>query len=192
MRLILASASPRRRELLSVLVQDFDCLAADIDETPFSGEGPEDYVLRMAIEKARAVTAHESAVIGSDTIVVSSDKILQKPVSIDDARGMLRALSGQTHNVMTAVAIMVDGNLETRLSNTRVTFTELEHSLIEAYLATDEPWDKAGAYAIQGLAGAFVRRLEGSYSAVVGLPLSETKELLDVAGVQTRLSIWDD
>jgi septum formation protein len=175
-----------------VLVRDFDCLAADIDETPFSGEVPEDYVLRMAIEKARAVTGHERAVIGSDTIVVLSDKILQKPVSIDDARGMLRALSGQTHNVMTAVAIMVDGNLETRLSNTRVIFTKLEDSLIEAYLTTDEPWDKAGAYAIQGLAGAFVRRLEGSYSAVVGLPLSETKELLDVAGVRTRLSIFDD
>jgi septum formation protein len=146
----------------------------------------------MAIEKARAVTGHERAVIGSDTIVVLADKILQKPVSIDDARGMLRALSGQTHNVMTAVAIMIVGNLETRLSSARVTFTELEDSVIEAYLATTEPWDKAGAYAIQGLAGAFVRRLEGSYSAVVGLPLSETKELLDVAGVQTRLSIVDD
>lgn len=188
MRVTLASASPRRRELLSFLVEDFDCLSADIDETPVRGEAPEDYVLRMAVEKAAAVKILEGAVIGSDTVVVLSGNILQKPVSADDARGMLSSLSGQTHHVMTAVAIMINRALRTKVSTTKVTFSVLPKSLIEAYLTTNEPWDKAGAYGIQGLAGSFVRSIEGSYSSVVGLPLYETRELLEAAGINTRLS----
>lgn len=188
MRVTLASASPRRRELLSLLLEDFDCLSADIDESPVRGEAPEDYVLRMAVEKAAAVKIVEGAVIGSDTVVVFSGNILQKPVSADDAWGMLSSLSGQTHLVMTAVAIMINRDLRTTVSTTKVTFSVLPKSLIEAYLTTNEPWDKAGAYGIQGLAGSFVRSIEGSYSSVVGLPLYETRELLEAVGINTRLS----
>lgn len=188
MGVMLASASPRRRELLSLLLENFDCCSSDIDETPRSGEAPEDYVVRMAVEKATAVGLSQVAIIGSDTVVVLAGNILQKPRSVDDARGMLSALSGQTHDVMTAVAIMVNGDLRTTVSRTKVTFAVLEESIIEAYLASDEPWDKAGAYGIQGLAGSFVRSIEGSYSAVVGLPLFETRELLEAAGIRTRVS----
>ena len=188
MRVILASASPRRRELLSLLLEEFDCCSADIDETPISDELPEDYVLRMAVEKASAVKNERGVIIGSDTVVVLSGNILQKPASVEDARGMLSALSGQTHQVMTAVAIMIDAELMTIISTTEVTFSTLAMPLIEAYLATDEPWDKAGAYGIQGIAGSFVRRIDGSYSSVVGLPLCETRELLEGAGIRTRMA----
>lgn len=188
MRVILASASPRRRELLSLLLEEFDCCSADIDETPIADELPEDYVLRMAVEKASAVKNERGVIIGSDTVVVLSGNILQKPASVEDARGMLSALSGQTHQVMTAVAIMIDAELMTIISTTDVTFSTLEMPLIEAYLATDEPWDKAGAYGIQGIAGSFVRRISGSYSSVVGLPLCETRELLEGAGIRTRMA----
>lgn len=188
MKVTLASASPRRRELLSLLLESFDCFSADIDETPISGELPGDYVLRMAVEKASAVKDDEVAVIGSDTVVVLSGNILQKPVSFEDARGMLSALSGQTHQVMTAVAIRVDGEFMTTVTTTEVTFAQLEESVIGAYLATDEPWDKAGAYGIQGLAGSFVRSIKGSYSSVVGLPLCETRELLEGVGILTRVT----
>lgn len=188
MKVTLASASPRRRELLSLLLESFDCFSADIDETPISDELPGDYVLRMAVEKASAVKDDEVAVIGSDTVVVLSGNILQKPVSFEDARGMLSALSGQTHQVMTAVAIRVDGEFMTTVTTTEVRFAQLDKSVIGAYLATDEPWDKAGAYGIQGLAGSFVRSINGSYSSVVGLPLCETRELLESAGVLTRVT----
>ena len=188
MRVILASESPRRRDLLSLLLEEFDCCSADIDETPISDELPEDYVLRMAVEKASAVKNERGVIIGSDTVVVLSGNILQKPASVEDARGMLSALSGQTHQVMTAVAIMIDAELMTIISTTEVTFSTLEMPLIEAYLATDEPWDKAGAYGIQGIAGSFVRRIDGSYSSVVGLPLCETRELLEGAGIRTRMA----
>ena len=188
MRVTLASASPRRRELLSLLLEEFACFSADIYETPKLGEMPADYVLRMAVEKASALTNRQGAVIGSDTVVVLSGNISQKPVSVEDARGMLAALSGQTHQVMTAVAIMINGELITTGCTTEVTFAPLEERLIEAYLATDEPWDKAGAYGIQGLAGSFVRSIDGSYSSVVGLPLCETRELLEGVGIRTKMA----
>ena len=145
-------------------------------------------MLRMAVEKASAFRNERGVIIGSDTVVVLSGNILQKPASIEDARGMLSALSGQTHQVMTAVAIMIDAELMTTVSITEVTFATLEMPLIEAYLATDEPWDKAGGYGIQGIAGSFVRRINGSYSSVVGLPLCETRELLEGAGIRTRMA----
>ena len=116
MRVILASASPRRRELLSLLLEEFDCCPADVDETPIADELPEDYVLRMAVEKASAVKNERGVIIGSDTVVVLSGNILQKPASVEDARGMLSALSGQTHQVMTAVAIMIDAVSYTHLT----------------------------------------------------------------------------
>lgn len=188
MKVTLASKSPRRRELLALLLKEFECLATNIDETPFTGEKAEDYVLRMAVEKAVAAKVVDGAVIGSDTVVVLSGNILQKPASVEDAKGMLSALSGQTHQVMTAVAIMIDGRLQTALSKTKVMFARLDESMIEAYLTTDEPWDKAGAYGIQGQAGSFVRSIQGSYSSVVGLPLCETRELLQAEGIETLVS----
>ena len=188
MTVTLASASPRRKELLSMLVSEFESVATNIDETPFDGELPEKYVVRMALEKADAAKACDSVVIASDTIVVLSGRILQKPNSIADARGMLRELSGRTHEVMTAVVVVSDGKLHKTLTVTRVTFADLLESHIHTYLETDEPWDKAGAYGIQGLAGTFVRKVEGSYSAVVGLPLCETRELLEKVGMRTRMS----
>ena len=187
MRLILASASPRRRELLRMLVPAFDCEAADIDEAIVPDELPADYVCRMSAEKAARVWAPGTVVLGADTTVVCHGRVMHKPNSFADAEGMLRSLSGLTHEVMTSVTVMSDVAATTELISTRVEFAELSSELIAQYLSTDEPWDKAGAYGIQGLAGTFVQRLEGSYSGVVGLPLTETRTLLEDAGIATRL-----
>ena len=187
MRLVLASASPRRRELLRLLVPAFECEAADIDEAILLGELPADYVCRMSAEKAARVWAPDSVVLGADTIVVCHGRVMHKPDSIADAQGMLRSLSGLTHEVMTSVTLISDLAVKTELITTRVEFAELSPELIAQYLSTDEPWDKAGAYGIQGLAGSFVKRLEGSHSGVVGLPLSETRTLLEAAGITTSL-----
>jgi septum formation protein len=184
---ILASASPRRRALLGVLLPDFSCQAADIDEAPRWNEAPSDYVCRMAEEKAAKVWIPGSVVLGADTTVVYQNRILHKPSSFADAEGMLRSLSGLTHDVMTSVTLMSDALVKTELVVTQVEFAELSPELIAEYLATQEPWDKAGAYGIQGLAGSFVKRLDGSYTGVVGLPLAETRVMLESAGVETRL-----
>ena len=187
MRLILASASPRRRRLLSMLVPSFECKAADIDEAILPDELPADYVCRMSAEKASRVWAPGSVVLGADTTVVCHGRVMHKPDSFADAEGMLRSLSGLTHDVMTSVTLMSDVAVTTELINTHVEFVELSSELIAQYLSTDEPWDKAGAYGIQGIAASFVKRLEGSYSGVVGLPLSETRTLLETAGIATSL-----
>jgi len=187
MRLILASASPRRRELLRMLVPAFECEAADIDETMLQDELPVDYACRMSSEKAARVWAPGNVVLGADTTVVCHGRALHKPNSFADAQGMLRSLSGLTHEVMTSVTLMSDVVVTTELITTRVEFAELSSELIAQYLLTDEPWDKAGAYGIQGLAGSFVKRIEGSYSGVVGLPLAETRALLEAAGIATSL-----
>ncbi|WP_028775044.1 Maf family protein [Shewanella waksmanii] len=187
MSLVLASASPRRRELLqqlSFLNQDFSftSLAADIDETIQPGEGAAAFVARLAQEKALAgyeLTAQESAVvIGSDTIVVLAEEVLGKPKDSEDAKRMLASLSGNQHQVMTAVAVTDGKQTQHVVVTTLVTFSQLSSADIAAYVATKEPMDKAGAYGIQGLGGSFVARIEGSYSAVVGLPLVETRQLL--------------
>ncbi|KZX59537.1 hypothetical protein A3709_14725 [Halioglobus sp. HI00S01] len=197
MRLLLASASPRRRELLAQLGVQFDLEPADIDETVNVGEKPADYVLRMAREKAAAVagrhTGEALAVLAADTSVVIEDDVLGKPVDHFDGLAMLARLSGRWHSAMTAVCLCCeDGQSEEILVETRVRFGQLTRAQCEAYLATDEPWDKAGGYGIQGLAGAFVSSIEGSYSNVVGLPLHETWQLLAAAGVTTRLERTED
>lgn len=191
-KVILASASPRRRELLTSLGVEFDCLPADIDETPGMGEVPEAYVARMAREKARAVALRSVAtawVLGSDTTVVLAGKILGKPHSESDAVSMLAQLSGQTHSVYTAVALVDAGSdaLLERTVKTQVTFAALDEAACRAYVASGEPMDKAGAYGIQGLGGALVTRIEGSYSNVVGLPLYETWQLLQRIGIASAL-----
>ena len=190
-RLILASASPRRRELLTQLGVSYVCDPADIDETPLGGEIPGDYVERMAREKAAAVAGrysmHEHAVLAADTTVVLDDEILGKPRDHFHGLAMLARLSGRCHSVLTAVCLQHGAGSSCELVETKVQFVSLARETCEAYLATDEPWDKAGGYGIQGLGGAFVRSLAGSYSNVVGLPLCETWQLLVSNGITTTL-----
>jgi septum formation protein len=196
-QLILASASPRRTELLQQIGVQFTVQPASIDETVLPGERPLDYVCRMAAEKARAGFAQASKsagrsasesgqlpfiVLGADTAVVVDSVILGKPAHSGDAGRMLRLLSGRTHTVLSAVAATDGDRLEQRHTATDVVFRSLTDDEIAAYCATGEPADKAGAYAIQGLGALFVRELHGSYSGVVGLPLLETAELLAAFG----------
>ena len=194
--LVLASASPRRRELLDQLGVRYTCVPADIDESFNPAENPRAYVERMAIEKAVAVAARypdaDTAVIAADTIVLVDDAdVLGKPVDRFDGLAMLARLSGRRHTVITAVCLHLQGKVSCELVETQVNFIPLTRELCEAYLATDEPWDKAGAYGIQGMAGAFVQSIEGSYSNVVGLPLCETWQLLRANGVATGLAPAD-
>jgi septum formation protein len=182
--IILASASPRRAELLQQIGLNFSVRPADIDETPAPDETPEQYVERLAREKALAVagSSPERLVLGSDTSVVLDGTILGKPTDPADARATLARLSGATHQVMTAVALATEGQCASVLVITEVCFRQLSTAEIEAYVASGEPMDKAGSYGIQGLGGIFVNELRGSYSAVVGLPLQETAALLAGAG----------
>lgn len=185
-RLILASASPRRRELLSLFELDFDVEPAHIDESPAANEAPEAHVRRLAREKALAIHARFPGcfVLGSDTAVVIAGECLGKPADDDEARAMLRRLSGREHQVLSAVALVgPDGASRERLRATRVELAQLPPAWIERYVASGEPHDKAGAYGIQGSAGIWVRSITGSYSAVVGLPLFVTGELLREAGL---------
>lgn len=188
-RLILASASPRRADLLRQLGVSFEQRGANIDETQYSGEPAEDYVVRLAQEKSAALHsgADELAVLAADTCVVLDEQLLGKPRDHFDGLAMLARLSGREHRVLTAVCLRWGSHVAETLSDTRVQFANLDREQCEAYLATDEPWDKAGAYGIQGIAGAFVETLTGSYSGVVGLPLAETWALLQRFGVGTLL-----
>ncbi|ELY5829118.1 nucleoside triphosphate pyrophosphatase [Cronobacter turicensis] len=179
--LYLASGSPRRQELLGMLGVTFERLVPGVEEQRAPQEAPQDYVTRLARDKARAgvaLAARDLPVLGADTIVVLNGDVLEKPRDAAHAAEMLRRLSGQTHEVMTAVALADKQRVRERLVMTRVTFRALTAQDIAAYVESGEPMDKAGAYGIQGLGGCFVRRIEGSYHAVVGLPLVETWELL--------------
>jgi len=182
--IILASASPRRAELLQQIGLSFSVRPADINETPEPRETPEHYVERLAREKALLVaqSSPECLVLGSDTSVVLDRVILGKPSGAGEARATLARLSGATHQVMTAVALACGGVCHSRLVVTEVRFRALSANEIDAYVASGEPMDKAGSYGIQGLGGIFVNELRGSYSAVVGLPLQETAALLADAG----------
>lgn len=183
--LVLASASPRRSELLRQIGVHFVVQPVDICEEPVEGEAPTDYVARLAKEKAEAGYAMSAGkpVLGSDTAVVLGARILGKPQSEQDAIDMLMALSGRSHQVMTGVAIADCHGTRVRVVITVVHFKELTSELCRNYWASGEPQDKAGAYGIQGLGAVFVDRIEGSYSSVVGLPLAETAEMLERSGV---------
>ncbi|OHV12266.1 Maf family protein [Kushneria phosphatilytica] len=187
-QLILASASPRRRMLLETIGVSCQVMPMDIDETPELDEAPMAYVRRMACEKARAGLrkAPNGVVLGADTALSLEGVILGKPGGDDRARQMLEALSGRTHQVLSAVAVAGPAGLLSECVISEVTVAELDAACIDAYLATGEGQDKAGGYAIQGLAAAFIQRLSGSYSAVVGLPLCETAELL----IRQGIAIW--
>jgi septum formation protein len=186
-KLILASASPRRRELLSQLGAPFNVLPADIDERRHVSEAPRDYVIRLSRSKAQHVALqHPGAwVLGADTIVVIGDRILGKPVDAADAAAMLASLSGRAHEVVTGVALARHdhGYMASEVVGTRVYFRVLSEADIAAYLATPEPFDKAGSYAIQGRGGAFVQGYEGCYTNVVGLPVQRAAAMLRRAGV---------
>ncbi|TKI06877.1 Maf family protein [Martelella alba] len=177
----LASGSPRRTALLSLLGVSFDVLHAPVAEQRMPDEAAADYVQRLALEKARAgvaIAPEARPVLGADTIVVLDDEILEKPRDGADAARMLRLLSGRGHRVMTAIAVADKARQRVQRVDTEVVFRSLSNEDIDRYIASGEPMDKAGAYGIQGLGGAFVRSINGSYHAVVGLPLVETSELL--------------
>nr|WP_058910787.1 nucleoside triphosphate pyrophosphatase [Entomohabitans teleogrylli] len=179
--LYLASGSPRRQELLTQLGVEFERLITGVEERRLAQESASQYVLRLARDKARAGVAMapcDLPVLGADTIVILNGEVLEKPRDADHAAQMLRMLSGQTHQVMTAVAVADSQHLLDCLVETQVTFRVLSEADIADYIACGEPMDKAGAYGIQGIGGCFVRKINGSYYAVVGLPLVETWELL--------------
>lgn len=192
-RIYLASRSPRRRELLTQIGVQFDTIIfrnhpredREVDETPHRGEAPADYVVRVSRAKAElgwriaALRKLQSQpVLAADTTIDVDGKIIGKPLDAEDAKSILRRLSGRSHRVLTCVAVACEGRVETRQSISEVCFTVLDEALIGNYVATGEPMDKAGAYGIQGRAAQFIERLSGSYSGVMGLPLFETAVLL--------------
>jgi len=195
----LASRSPRRRELLAQIGVKFEMLLfregprqdAETREDPFPGEHPDDYVRRVTRLKVDAAWERvvmrkglrRMPVLAADTTVSLANEMLAKPADAVDAARMLRLLAGTRHRVLTAVAVALEGRVEMRVSESHVTFCPLDETRIDAYVASGEPFDKAGGYGIQGRAGAFVSRLEGSYTGVMGLPIFETAELLRDFGV---------
>ena len=184
-KLILASGSPRRAEILAAVGWEFEKEAADVDETEFPGEKPDDYVLRLAKIKAETVAAnHENAfVLGADTIVVIDNQIIGKPKDFNDARRMLRMLSGNWHEVLTGIALVKvsEGIFETKfnLQKTRVKFAEINAAEIEFLVERGKPLDKAGAYAVQAQAALFIEEIRGDYWNVVGLPVNLVYESLN-------------
>ncbi|MCZ4322006.1 Maf family protein [Pseudomonas anguilliseptica] len=194
--LYLASGSPRRRELLTQIAVPFLTQIAPVDENALPDESPIAYVERLARAKAQAGLAAlsdtaDAVVLGADTAVVLDGRILGKPVDRDDALATLNALSGRSHQVLTAVALVSRERLESRVVTSQVTFRALTQVEVEAYWASGEPQDKAGCYGIQGLAAVFVSQLQGSYSAVVGLPLCETAALLAEFAIPCWQSLSD-
>ena len=185
MSLILASASPRRAELLRNAAIPFTVEAAHVAEQPATHEKPLDYAQRLARDKARAVFARHSqnVVLGADTVVVVDQHLLEKPADNADAARMLRLLSGRTHQVITGVCLLVQDFEQTEAEVTQVIFSPLSEDEIATYVASGEPMDKAGAYAIQGIASRWVERIEGCYFNVVGLPVPRVYRMLRAAEV---------
>jgi septum formation protein len=183
-RVILASQSPRRRDLLALVGIEHEVRPAHIDETPWPGELATVHSERLAREKASRIAAQEpgALVIGADTVVVAGEQLLGKPGDDADARGMLRLLSGRTHMVYTAVAIACDRLLDSEVEGVAVTMRDLSDADIDAYVATGEPADKAGAYGIQGFGSTLVDRINGDYFAVMGLPLRRLTALCERNG----------
>lgn len=186
--LILASSSPRRKDFITKLGLNFQIVKPDADETVLVGESASDYVKRMANEKANIVAALHSndIVLAADTIVVCDNRILGKPVNREDAKNILRLLSGRTHEVMTAVCI-IKGDEEIEIFEvTKVTFAPLTEELIDTYVASGECDDKSGAYAVQGIGAMLIQKVEGSVSSVVGLPICQVRCALEKLGLKAR------
>jgi nucleoside triphosphate pyrophosphatase len=196
LKLILASASPRRSEILRNAGLQFEICKTDVDESRLADEPPGDYVRRLAVAKAHSAAAEyrefggEALILGADTVVVVDAEILGKPASQDDAQSMLHRLSGRVHEVHTGLALLRTPGAERRVVEeiTRVHFASLSEQEIESYIATGEPFDKAGAYAIQGIGGRYVTRIEGCYFNVMGLPLAKLWLLLRELGRETSIS----
>lgn len=192
MKLILASASPRRAEIMRSAGIAFNVLSSAVDETPIPGEAPQELVQRLALAKAELVAARAvgpAIVIAADTVVVLEGEILGKPRTSEDARQMLEKLSGRTHAVLTGVALIRLPDAERRefMETTQVHFAAISGEEIVKYLASGEPFDKAGSYAIQGLAGRYIPRIDGCYFNVVGLPLARLcKELAELGWTEER------
>jgi len=180
-RLVLASASPRRAEILTSVGWDFVKAVPEIDETEREGEAPEDYVLRLAVEKARAIAAEfpRETVLGADTTVVIDRRIIGKPRDLYEARSMLRLLSGRWHEVLTGVAVFGESGHRSGLQRTRVKFAEMDEDEIAFLAERGDPLDKAGAYAVQAQAALFIEGIEGDYWNVVGLPISLVYRLVN-------------
>jgi septum formation protein len=185
-RVILASASPRRRELLSLIGLEHEVRPADVDESLVAGESPRVYADRLARAKALAAASPDVVAIGCDTIVVVDGDVLGKPRDAADATRMLRLLSGRPHLVMTAVAVAFEGRMVSDVVQVGVTFRPLTPAEIADYIATGEPMDKAGAYGIQGFGATIVDRVDGDYFAVMGLPLNRLVRLLESVGLRYR------
>jgi septum formation protein len=184
MQWVLASSSPRRQELLKLLIPDFEVVPSDVDESVHAAERPETMVARLAREKALAVQGQRpsACIIGADTVVVCEEVILGKPASHEDAGSMLRKLSGKTHQVLTGVCLVYLDSLFAECVTTDVTFRRLLDAEIEGYVQSGEPLDKAGAYAIQGLGARFVEKINGCYFNVVGLPVSSLYRMIKRLG----------
>lgn len=188
-RLVLASASPRRRELLALLGLEFAVRPVDLDERALAGEAPADHVRRLAREKAAASAGEGELVLAADTVVAVDGEILGKPSGAEEARRMLARLSGRAHEVFTGVALRLGGSSPREavaVVRTAVRFAPLTGAEIDWYVASGEPFDKAGAYAIQGLGALLVEEIEGNYTNVVGLPLPATRRLFGELGLELR------
>lgn len=185
-RVVLASASPRRRELLTLVGIAHEVRPADVDESVGDGERPDAYVERLALEKARAIAAGvaDAVVVAADTTVVIDGDILGKPGSVDEAKAMLRRLAGRTHEVFTGMAVVHGDRVASGVERVVVRFRSLDDGEIAAYVATKEPMDKAGAYGIQGYGATIVERIEGDYFSVMGLGLVRLVRLLEAVGVR--------
>lgn len=179
-KIVLASGSPRRAEILTSVGWEFTKAVPDIDESERDGESPEDYVVRLAREKAEVVAVKfpDEIILAADTTVVINDQIIGKPVDLDDARRMLRMLSGVWHEVLTGVAIARDGEIKSGMQTTRVKFADMSEAEIEFLALNGDPLDKAGAYAVQAQAALFIEGIDGDYWNVVGLPISLVYELM--------------
>ena len=188
LNLVLASSSPRRAELLRQLQLEFSICVSEVDETPLSNEAPELYVRRLAQAKALAVlplVASDTLVLGADTVVSCMGQLLTKPLNPEHNRQMLERLSGRSHEVFTGICVASRSNCLTEVVRTEVEFGVIDDAALRGYVRIGEGMDKAGGYAVQGIGGIFVKRLVGSYSAVVGLPLAETESLLRRVGMDT-------
>jgi septum formation protein len=185
-RVILASQSPRRQELLKLIGIPHEVMPANLDESYLDGETPVAHVERLARAKASTIIVPDAVVIGSDTIVVVDGKVLGKPVDDADAERMLRVLSGRAHVVMTAVAVAWKGSVQASVEEVSVTFHALTDAAIRSYVATREPMDKAGAYGIQGYGATLVKRVDGDYFAVMGLPLQRMVRVMEQMGLLYR------